>query len=470
MTKGIKMILAVLPILCLGQITDEQKVRIDSLFQKWDLENYPGGVVGVIQSDTISYLNAFGNASLEYDVPNTSKTMFNIGSVSKQFTAMGIVVLHQQGLLSIDERVEKYFPDFPIFQNPITLKHLLQHTSGLRDFHELLALAGWRGDDYRTDQDILKFMKKQSDLNFHPGERFMYSNTGYVLLAKIIEKVTHEDFGKWMKNNIFDPLGLHSTYVEENYQRIVPQNATSYYHSHDKIFEMAQGYWAYTGAGNVHSTARDLLIWSKNYYSPKNGWEASFQMLQTLGEFNDGGTSDYAFGIYIDELFGTKRIQHAGVVGGYRAFLCTYPKKALSVVVLTNFSNAPFGEMADDVVGILLTKPRQKAQNRLSSNHTKKQGISYRCPLDLTEYSGTFYSTEIDTWYTFYVEGNTLKCSHARHGEFIMECVAQDEFRGSWPLGTIKMSRNPKGEVDGLYISTGRVKNLWFKKIKSSIN
>ena len=118
MTKGIKMILTVLPILCLGQITDEQKVRIDSLFQKWDLENYPGGVVGVIQSDTISYLNAFGNASLEYDVPNTSKTMFNIGSVSKQFTAMGIVVLHQQGLLSIDERVEKYFPDFPIFKTP----------------------------------------------------------------------------------------------------------------------------------------------------------------------------------------------------------------------------------------------------------------------------------------------------------------------------------------------------------------
>lgn len=137
------------PLFGFGQINIKQESRIDALFNGWNLENHPGGVVGVMKSGEITYLNAFGNASLEYKVPNNNSTLFNIGSISKQFTAMGIVLLQKRGLLSVDDAVQKYFPEYPIFGNPITIKQLLQHTSGLRDFHELMALAGWRGDDYR---------------------------------------------------------------------------------------------------------------------------------------------------------------------------------------------------------------------------------------------------------------------------------------------------------------------------------
>jgi len=467
MSKLIVLMLGIFPTLCLGQITDGQRKKIDALFNAWDIDDHPGGVVGVMRSDKILYLNSFGNASLEYNVPNAKNTLFNIGSISKQFTAMGIVVLQEQGLLSIDDPVAKYFPDSPIFKHPITLMHLLHHTSGLREFHDLLALAGWRGDDYRTNDDIVRLLRKQTDLNFKPGESFLYCNTGYILLAEIIEKVTGEDFKVWMQNNVFEPLQMKQTFVEDNNQHIVSNRATSYYHSHDKVFEMAQSYWAYTGAGNMYSTTEDLLQWAQNFYDPKSGWGQSFEVLQTLGDLNNGRPINYAFGIYIDEMFGRKRIQHAGVVGGYRTFLCIYPEEELGIVVLTNFSNAPFGERADDIAGILLSETREKAEPLVHPvNH--KEAEQKETSVELNDYTGTFYSPEIDTHYTFYVEDNTLKCSHARHGELTMEVAGPDELKSSWPFETIKMSRNQKGGVVGLYVSTGRVKNLWFKKINSS--
>lgn len=463
-------VMLVCPLFGFGQIDIKEESQIDSLFMEWELENHPGGVVGVIQSTEIIYLNSFGNASLEYNVPNNNSTLFNIGSISKQFTAMGIVVLQKSGLLSVDDAVQKYLQEYPIFRNPITIKHLLQHTSGLRDFHELMALAGWRGDDYRTNEDVMRLLQMQTDLNFKPGDKFMYSNTGYVVLAEIIEKVTGEDFKVWMQNNVFEPLQMKNTYVEDNNQNIVSNRATSYYHSHEKVFEMAQAYWAYTGAGNMYSTIEDLLKWANNFYNPKTGWEQSFEHLQTLGGLNNGDSINYAFGIYVDEKFGRKRIQHAGVVGGYRTFLCVYPDEELSIVVLTNFSNAPFGEKADDIAGILLSETREKAEP-LVYPVNQKAAEQQESSVELSNFTGTFYSPEIDTHYTFYVEDNTLKCSHARHGELKMEVAGPDELKSSWPLETIKMERDQMGDVIGLYISTGRVKNLWFKKINlSSIN
>jgi Beta-lactamase class C and other penicillin binding proteins len=461
-------VMSVCPILGFGQLSDQSKNQIDSLFMDWELGNHPGGVVGVMQSDELVYLNSFGNASLEYTVPNTETTLFNIGSISKQFTAMGIVILQERGLLSLDDQVQQYFPGFPIFHNPINIRHLLQHTSGLRDFHDLMALAGWRGDDYRNNEDILRVVQMQTDLNFAPGEKFMYSNTGYVVLAEIIEKVTGEDFKIWMKNNVFEPLQMHSTYVEDNYQRIVSNRATSYYHSHDKVFEMAQGYWAYTGAGNMYSTAGDLLRWSANFYTSKEGWQRPFEILQTLTRLNNGTINNYGYGIYVDEKFKKRRIQHAGVVGGYRTFLSVYPDEELNIVVLTNFSNAPFGERADDIAGILFSKSNERAGLFPNSKVGEKMEDQSKPLSDLSDFTGTFYSSEIDTYYTFYVADNALKCSHIRLGEFVIEEMGNDMFKSSWPLETIKMSRNLHGEVVGFYASTGRVKNLRFKKIKSS--
>ena len=462
-------VLCIYPIVGIGQINDGFKHRMDTLFQDWNMGNHPGGVVGVINSDKIRYLNAFGNANLEYNVPNNTETLFNIGSISKQFTALGIVLLQQKGLLSLADPVKKYLPGFPVFQKPITLAHLLHHTSGLRDFHDLLAMAGWRGDDFRTNEDILRFVQKQTDLNFEPGENFMYSNTGYVVLAKIIEEVTNEDFKTWMQRNIFVPLQMQHTYVEDNYQRVVANKAASYYHSHERVFETAQGYWAYTGAGNVYSNTEDLLKWATNFYNPQKGWEESFKMLQVLGKLNNGEFLTYANGIYVDEMFGKKRIQHAGVVGGYRSFLSIYPEAELGIVVLTNFSNAPFGEKADDIAGILFSESRQRTQPLVNTTKDREEENPQPLPLQLNKYVGTFYSPEIETEIKLYEDGDNLKCSHVRHGVFVVEVIEKDSLKGIWPYEELKPVFGQKEEVSGFYVSNGRAKNLWFKKINSSV-
>ena len=246
-----------------AQLSDVQSKKIDSLFMGWTEANHPGGSIGIMKNGSVIYSKAFGLASLEYQIPNTVETIFNVGSVSKQFTAMGIVLLQERGLLSVDDDIRKYLPDMPDFGHKITIRHMLHHTSGMRSLHAMLGLAGWRDDDSRTNEDLYRFMLKQKDLNFIPGDEYLYCNTGYMLMVNIIENVTKEKFPQWMKINVFNPLGMKDTYAEDRYDRIVPNNATSYYNTGDGFFRAVE-YWGYVGSGNVHSTTSDLLIWLQN--------------------------------------------------------------------------------------------------------------------------------------------------------------------------------------------------------------
>ena len=286
-----------------AQLSEIQTEKIDSLFIDWTKSNHPGGAIGIMQNGEVIYSKAFGLASLEYQVPNTTETIFNIGSVSKQFTAMGIVLLHERGLLSIDDDIHKYLPDMPDFGHTITIRHMLHHTSGMRSLHAMLGLAGWRDDDSRTNEDLYRFMLKQKDLNFMPGDEYLYCNTGYMLMVNIIENVTKEKFPKWMKTNVFEPLGMSNTYVEDRYDRIVPNNATSYYSTGEGFFRAVE-YWGYVGSGNVHSTTADLLIWLQNFSTPSTNWSSAFEMLKTTDELNDGSENNYAFGVSLDEFKG----------------------------------------------------------------------------------------------------------------------------------------------------------------------
>ena len=177
-----------------AQISQIQIDQIDSLFIDWNKPNQPGGSIGIMKNDKIVFSRSYGLASLEYLVPNSTETIFNIASVSKQFTAMGIVLLHIQGKLSIDDDIRKYLTELPDFGEKITIRQMLHHTSGLRSLHAMLGLAGWREDDSRTNEDLYRFMNMQRDLNFKPGSEFMYCNTGYMLMVKIIEKLLPKNF------------------------------------------------------------------------------------------------------------------------------------------------------------------------------------------------------------------------------------------------------------------------------------
>lgn len=553
--KFIPLIALFITIQTSAQINESQYHQIDSLFIEWNKPNHPGGVIGVMKNGKTVFSKAYGLASLEYLAPNTTSTLFNTASVSKQFTAMGIVVLQQQGKLSVDDDIRKYLPELPDFGETITISHLLHHTSGLRSLHAMLGLAGWRGDDARTNEDLNRFVLNQRDLNFKPGDEYLYCNTGYMLMLNIIEKITGEKFSDWMKKSVFDPLGMINTYVEENYSRIVPNNATSYYNKQNNQFERAVEYWGYIGSGNMHSNTSDLLQWLTNFYDPQPNWEAHFKILQTLDKFNNGEDNNYAYGVVVGEYNGYKRVQHGGSIGGFRSYIGVYPEEELKIVVLTNFSSSSTGSKANQISDILLKKVNSNNTEKevvsklktikLSNDQLKKYEASYwndknnyvrkiylkddtlryfrtennksllapigknefqmlgdgedvkvkfefekngektmtltiddKSPIqlksfdpttskgDLASYTGEFYSPELETTYVISVVDEKLFCHHSRHGDFPMKVLKKDVLEGQWPFNIAKFSRDENGVVTGIFVSNGRVRNLWFEKKK----
>jgi CubicO group peptidase (beta-lactamase class C family) len=547
------------PQVAFAQLSRQETQKIDSLFVPWNRPDHPGGSVGIMKEGKVVFSKAYGLASLEYLVPNSPGTQFNIASVSKQFTGMGIVLLHIQGKLSLDDDVRKYLPELPDFGDTITIRHLLHHTSGMRSLHALLGLAGWREDDYRTNADLYRFMKNQRDLNFRPGEEYLYCNTGYMLMADIIEKVTGEKFAGWIQASIFEPLGMIHTYVEDDYARVVPNNATSYYGSYGKGFSRAVEFWGYVGSGNIHSTTEDLLKWMNDYYHPPAGWEDAFRTMQTRGILNNGDTLGYAFGIVLDKYREHRRLQHSGSIGGYNSSVQAFPDQALNIVVLSNFSSSDIGTKSAGIADILLGLEKENGgnvmiracdvtpvplsaaemekycgyywneKNRYSRKiHVKDDTLryfrsessesrlmpvaedtfqmvdvpsevkvrfenlqdgrkamvvqagdedpvrleSYTPPVItkdlLAGYTGRYYSPELDTHYSLYLKGDSLLMgNHPRHGDFEISILREDDLEGKEsPFSGIRVKRNKRGRILGLYVSNGRVRNLWFNKLQ----
>ncbi len=533
-----------------AQLSDVQSKKIDSLFMGWTEANHPGGSIGIMKNGSVIYSKAFGLASLEYQIPNTVETIFNVGSVSKQFTAMGIVLLQERGLLSVDDDIRKYLPDMPDFGHKITIRHMLHHTSGMRSLHAMLGLAGWRDDDSRTNEDLYRFMLKQKDLNFIPGDEYLYCNTGYMLMVNIIENVTKEKFPQWMKINVFNPLGMKDTYAEDRYDRIVPNNATSYYNTGDGFFRAVE-YWGYVGSGNVHSTTSDLLIWLQNFSTPRTGWESSFETLTTTDNLNDGSINNYGFGVFMDDFKGYSKIQHGGAIGGFRAYSSHYPEEELSIAVLTNYSSSNSGGIERNVANILLEdKPTTKNITTPKSTESKityplkqltgkyeiqagviatisikndslsvlqewnnseytiynTKGNSYKIPntdgiefifseikdqktqlltvyqngnksvakrftevdlssISLSDYTGRFYSPELESTLDIDLKDNKLSGHHARHGDFPIELIKKDALQIP-NFATLDIVRGPDNTITGIKVTNGRARNVWFEKQK----
>lgn len=388
---------------CFSQTTSFDKV--DSLINSLDYSGAPGGVVGIMKGDEWIYRKKFGNANLEYQVPVAFDTRFNIASISKQFTAMGIVKLHLDGKLSIDDEIQKYLPELKTFDHPITIRHLLHHTSGLRSHHAIMEIAGWGQNDPRSNDDLLRIMGNQEDLNFVPGSEYLYCNTGYILMGEIIEKVSGKPFNQWMKANVLAPLGLNASYVEANATAVVPNNATSYIGSDGK-FNQATPYWNYTGSGNIHATLDDVMKWYGNYMNPQQGWEAAFDMLQTLDPFNNGDPNSYAFGVEIDDYRGVKRIQHGGAVGGFRSFACAFPQQNIRIVVLTNFSSSNPVLICNTMADAVLEFDEQIAKELLEEIDLTQE--------EMQTYEGWYWNNqkkferriEMDEGRLWYVRGN----------------------------------------------------------------
>src|SRR5438132_6522627 len=274
--------------------------KVDRLFARWAKPDSPGCAVAIIKDGQIIYKHGYGVADLEHNVPITSTTVFDIGSISKQFTAMSIGLLAKQGKLSLDDDIRKYIPEIPNYGTPITIRHLIYHTSGIRDYLPLMALAGMPSENYYAYKQMLDLLARQKQLNFKPGDEHLYSNSGYLLLAQIVKKASGKSLREFADDNIFKPLGMNKTGFVDDHTLIVMNRATGFTPKEDGSgYQRNISFFDLVGDGGLMTTVEDLFLWDENFYENKvgGGGRELINQVLTPGKLNNGKTLDYAYGL-----------------------------------------------------------------------------------------------------------------------------------------------------------------------------
>lgn len=337
-----------------GFVPQSDEARIDAIFKEYSSRSSPGCTVAAYQDDRIVLRRAYGMANLDHDVPLTPGSVFHVASVSKQFTAAAILLLAQDGKLSIDEDVRKYMPELPEFGERITIRHLANHTSGLRDQWTLLGLAGWRySRDLITDEDVLQLVARQTALNFKPGERHLYSNTGYTLMAVIVSRVSGKSFREFTSERIFRPLGMTNTHFRDNFGEIVKKQAYGYA-PEGPSYRLSVTNFDTAGATSLLTTVEDLARWHANFDRPMVGGERLISGLLDRGLLNSGERIDYAFGIAHGSYRGLPTVGHGGSDAGYRSAFLRFPDQRFGVSILCNVASANPTQLAHRVADFLL--------------------------------------------------------------------------------------------------------------------
>ncbi|MDP5150883.1 serine hydrolase domain-containing protein [Rheinheimera baltica] len=365
--------------------------KVDQYLARWASTTLPGLAVAVVKDGELVYSKGVGLANLEYGIPITPDTVFEVASISKQFTAFSILLLADEGRLSIDDEITKYLPELSDLGHKITLRQLLHHTSGLRQQGVLLEIAGWQSDDIATQAQALKLLSMQKDLNFTPGEMFEYSNSGYFLLAEIVSRVSGQSFAEFTQNRIFKPLGMTNSAFPANYRAVIKNKAYSYRRTING-FAKSVLLSDMVGSTGLTTTVKDLAKWAVNFEQPKVGNLAVIQQMKTPNVFNNGETINYAFGQVIDKHRGIEAMGHGGTIAGYRTFLLRMPGEKLSVVVLANMPYLNPLNIAYDIADFYLSALPQK---RLSTSALSTETLaSYTGDFELL--GGLIYSINQD--------------------------------------------------------------------------
>ena len=328
--------------------------RVDQVFAAYDGADRPGCAVGVYQGDRIAYARGYGMANLELGTPLTPKSFLDIGSTSKQFTAFAVGLLEQDGKLLRTDPVRKYLPELGRYADGITVEQLIQHTSGLRDYLVLMSLAGFRTEDWTDAADALRLVVRQRAANFAPDAEYLYSNTGYFLLAQIVERVSGRTLRSFAEDRIFRPLAMSGTHFHDDHGMIVPNRATGYSPRSDGHFAIDMSDYEQTGDGAVQTSIEELLRWDANFYSGQVGGLDLVRQQQVPGTLVGGQTIEYAGGLMIGTFRGQPTVRHGGSWAGYRAELLRFPSQHTSMAVLCNRADADPSGLADRMAEVVL--------------------------------------------------------------------------------------------------------------------
>jgi CubicO group peptidase (beta-lactamase class C family) len=442
--------------------------EVDAVFAAFDRAGSPGCALGVVRDGSIVYQRGYGYANLDYAIPNAPHMVFYVGSVSKQFTAASMVLLAADGLVGLDDDVRRYIPELPDYGRTITIRHLVHHTSGLRDIYTLMELAGIRLEDVFTDDEMLGLITRQRELNFPPGDDYLYSNSGYWLLGVIVRRVTGRSLREYADEKLFRPLGMNDTHFHDRPYHVMHNRVMSYVQDADDSFRMAYlANFDKVGAGGLYTTIGDLARWDANFYQPAVGGGAFLRTMHTRGVLTSGDTLPYAFGIVLQQRRGLDIVRHSGVLMGFRADLARYPSERLTVITLCNLGSIEASDLGDRVADLYLGARPEPAAVRPAAGAAPPAAARPPRPVPhdlLQQVAGRYRSDELDaTWALDLADDGVLRVRRRTGGAQPLRPDGEDRFLGDGVVLTLQ--RDAAGAVVGFGVDAGRVRNIVFRRL-----
>jgi CubicO group peptidase (beta-lactamase class C family) len=388
-----------------AQTGGDKAEQVDKLFVQWSRPDSPGCALAVIKDGRIIYKRGYGTANLDHGIPVSSGSVFNIASVSKQFTAMSIALLEKQGKLSLSDDIRKYVPELPQYQSPITVRNLLYQTSGIRDYSHLMSAAGIRFQD-ASDEEVLKILKRQRGLNFKPGEEYLYSNSNYFLLAQIVKSAGGRSLREFAEENIFKPLGMVNTGFHGDNTDVIKGRATGYSPGENGAFVIEAPAFNHVGDGALFTTVDDLFLWDRNFYANKLGGGAPLiEQFLTPGTLNNGEKIDYAFGIEVEKYKGLRVFGHDGVYNGFTADMIRFPDQRFSVICLCNSTNVDIARLTRKVADIYLGDEFKESEGKSVLPNLKVVQVSEK---ELASAAGSYFNSASNNFRRIYVKDGKL--------------------------------------------------------------
>ena len=441
---------------------------VDAIFADLDGDR-PGAAVGVVLDGEVVHRAGYGIAHLDHGVPITPGTVFDIASISKQFGAMAALLLEAEGELDLDEDVRAYVPELPDFGAVITPRHLIHHTSGIRDWPHAMALGGIGFTDVISFEQILRMLYNQQAINFPPGSEYAYSNTAYNLLARVIEVRSGMTFREYTEERIFAPLGMDRTHFSDDYLEVVPGRAESYSPApgeddDEGRFQRQPNQLTALASSSLNTTIDDFIRWMRNYETGQVGGEDILRTMVRPGVLTGGDTLDYAHGLSVADYRGLPTFGHGGSWVGYRTNFVRFPDQNLSIVVFCNVSDCdPAGRarrVAEVYIGDLMEEAPEPPAPEDEPAHIAMDESRLR------EYTGEYRSPELDSTYEIVVDSEgRLVARHWRNAPSFLSPTAEDTFTsGQWFFPEVRFVRDGMGQVTGFTVTGVRVRDLIFER------
>ncbi|MGI8842078.1 MAG: serine hydrolase domain-containing protein [Gemmatimonadaceae bacterium] len=457
-----RLVFAALPLIPVVAFA-QSPASVDSIYADLARGGHPGCAVAVVRDGEVLHERGYGMAHLEHAVPITPATVFYAGSVSKQFTAAAVARAARDGKLSLDDDVRRWVPELPEFGTRITIRHLVHHTSGIRDYLALRGLAGQSADGVFGDDEVLEILGRQRAPNFPAGERQLYSNSGYWLLGQIIERATGQSLREYADSVFFKPLGMTHTHFADDHAELVQGRAQAYEQAGAGGWRISMPNFDVNGAGGLHTTVGDLARWDAMFFDTAAATAAFVRGLHQRGVLTSGDTIDYAFGLTVDEYRGLPRVSHGGAYGGYRAHQLRFPEQRLSVLHLCNLGNADPGARGLKVASIYLNGQFTEPEPRQASSRNASPPPGPRLTSgQLAMLAGRYTSAELGAHVMLSVRGDSLIVRRGGR-EVAMRPTGVDAFTVPG-MGAVRFTRNADGRVTAFSVGAGRATGIVYER------